>query len=231
MIEQLQPPSVPSKRRYLGLWLVIAVVVTGVAVVVFTTPEKERPPVAAPSLKPGLLATSDFPAGVLVSGGTQDEFGEVLSAARVPSIVDVTGCARLLYTPELGDAGESAEVIRAVDVRTGTYYVQAVMPAGAVPSWNPRRHDALLADCGEATFTLDGTIITLHAHAVAGVEGEGYATGVVMDLPRGTRSSMAIAVTKVGAHIVMFAGVGPAVDEAEFVRLANAANDRVRTRL
>jgi hypothetical protein len=230
MTEQLQPPSVPSKRRYLGLWLAVAVVVAGVAVVVLTA-RKEPPAVAGPSLKPGLLVNSDFADGVLVADGTGDDLGQALGAAKMPSIVDATGCAKLIYTPELGEAGESAEVIRAVDARAGTHYIEAVMPVSAVPSWNPRRHDALLADCGEATFTVNEVVLTLHARAVEGVAGEGYATSVVMDAPQGRVVSAAVAVTKVGDHIVMLAGAGLVFDEAEFVRLANEANERVRTRL
>lgn len=90
----------------------------------------------------------------------------------------------------------------------------------------------MLSACGEVTLTEGNTSITLYVSEVAGGTGDGYATVGTTGEEYGLGGfDIAAATIAVGPNLVQFIGIGPKFDEAEFVRLANAAVDRARTLL
>lgn len=107
-----------------------------------------------------------------------------------------------------------------------------ITPADQVPDWEPARAGELLSECGEVTVTEGNTTITLYISEVAGVAGDGCATVATTGEGYGLGGfAIASATVAVGPNLVQFIGIAPELDEAEFVRLANAAVDRARAEL
>jgi hypothetical protein len=68
----------------------------------------------------------------------------------------------------------------------------------------------------------------LYVSAVEGVDGEGYATLATTGPDYGAGGiAVASAAIRVEGNLLQFIGIAPTLDEAEFVRLVNAAAERV----
>ena len=238
MTEQQQAVYVPPKKKNVGLWFTagLVVVITVVAFVFAETPEPK--PVADASLEPGLLGVADFPTGFSVANMTQAELDQ-LPTSKMPETVNPTECSELVRDVKPAEESQSVAVVQASAAKHGLFYTQSVMRAGEVPEWDVARAEAMLDACAEMTFQFKGgRMATLYARRVGGVAGEGYARTVSTAENYGLGGfTLAGAVTKVDGHVVVFVGVaaftmyGPTFNEVEFVRLANAANDQVRSAL
>ncbi|HEX6355439.1 hypothetical protein [Actinophytocola sp.] len=238
MTEQQQAVYVPPKKKNVGMWATVGLLVVIVVVAVVFAESPEPAPVADASLETGLLGAADFPTGFYVSNMTQAELDE-LPTSEMPETVNPTECSELLRDVEPVRESQSIAVVQASDAEHGVWYTQTVVRASEVPDFDPVRADAILEACAEMIYRdKDGFLATVYASRVDGVVGEGYArtVGTAEDYGMGG-FTVAAAVTKVEAHIVVFVGVGaynafgPMLDEVEFVRLANAANDLVRSAL
>ena len=237
MTEQ-QPVHVRPRRKFLGLWFAGAVVVLGVVVGVVFGVTPERPPVADSSLEPGLLVAADFPPQFYVSTMTQADLDRLPSTLGVPDTVNPTECSELIRAAEEQKGGQSVAVVRASDSTNGVYYVQEVMRADESPDWDVRQGEQRLAACGEMTMVYKERTVRLYSSRVAGIAGDGYAVSMTTGADYGIGgATIAVATTRVGDHIVVFTAASAVTsmrsvfDEDEFVRLANAANERVRARL
>jgi hypothetical protein len=229
---------VPPKKKNIGMWATVGLLVV-IVVVAFVFAESPEPtPVADASLEPGLLGAADFLTDFYVSNITQAELDQS-PRPEFPETVNPTECSELLHDVEPVTKSQSVAMVQASDSKRGIFYTQSIMRAGDVPNWNPARAEAILEACAEMTFRAnEGFMATVYANRVDGVAGEGYARSVGTAENYGLGGfTAAAAVTKVDGHIVAFVGVcafnllGPTFDEDEFVRLANAANDRVRSNL
>lgn len=231
-----QPVYVPPKKKNVGLWLTVGLVVV-IGVVAFVFAESPPPrPVADASLNAGLLGAADFPDGFYVSNMTQDELDQASRAPGIPDTVNPAECSELLRDTARPPGGQSVAMVQASDATNGVSYVQAILKASEA-SLDLAKAEAMLTVCREITFTVPGRgTVTVHTSRIDGVEGEGYARSVATGEEFGIGGFiLSAAVTKVEDHVVMFLGVGAysmrgwTLDEAEFVRLANAANERVRS--
>lgn len=241
MSEQ-QPVYAPSKKRYLGLWFVGGLVVVAVVIGVVFGQSPPPAPTSDHSLTPGLLGGADFPTTFRVVTKTQEDFDAALLAkVKVPATIEPTECSELVRGGiERGSKSLPMAVVEAGDTKNGIQYVEMIVRARDLPDWSSRRGEQTLATCGEMSYTTDaGSRITVHGTRVDGVTGgDGYATSMTTGPEYGIGGfTLAMAVTRVGDYLVQFAGIGawtatgPALSEPEFVRLVNAANERVDTAL
>jgi hypothetical protein len=238
LTEQQQAVYVPHKKKNVGLWLTVGlVVVISVAAFVFAETPAPRP-VADASLEPGLLGAADFPTGFYVSNMTQTEMDQ-LPKPEIPQTVNPTECSELVRDVQPVEKSQSIAAVQASDVERGIAYSQTIVRAGELPSWDPEKSEAMISACREITYTVRaGGTMTLYTSRIDGIEGEGYARSVATGEEFGIGGFvLAVAATKVEGHVVLFMGVGSytmrgwTFDEVEFVRLANAASDRVRSAL
>lgn len=225
MSEQ-SPVHVAPKKRHTGLWFAGAVVVVAVGLGVVFGVVKEEPPVVDGTLAAGLLDSADFAPGFYVSDMTQDEMNQLPAQRALPDTINPPECSEFLRTGDDSAANQRVAAVEATDAVSHTAYVQLITPVDEVPDWDPGRAADLLASCGEVTLTEKDASFTFHISALDGVRGTGHATVATT----GT-ITVASAIVQVDGNLVQFIGIAPVLDEAEFVRLANAAADRVRTAL
>jgi hypothetical protein len=87
-------------------------------------------------------------------------------------------------------------------------------------------------ECAEFLRTGDESWANQRVAAVEATDAVSHTVYVQLITPvAGAEFSLASAIIEVDGHLVQFVGIGPELADAEFVRLANAAADRVRDTL
>jgi hypothetical protein len=229
-----QHAYVPPRRRFLNLWIAAAVAVVGI---VFGVTPAVSHDIADASLEPGLLVAADFPPQFHVSTMTRAELDRLPGTPAQPDTVNPTECSELLRLRERQPGGRPVAIVQASDGDNGVTYVQQIAHADTA-SWDPRWAESMLAKCDEMTIAYKGVTVTMYSSRVEGIAGDGYARSITTGEDYGIGGvTVGVAVTKVGDNVVTFTGVSLVLsmrsvfDEDQFVRLANAANERVRARL
>lgn len=216
-------------RRARVAWWVTAVGLILVVVVVTWVRDDGSGLTANQELERALLTSADFPAGFEVSVLGQDRLDEAVTAQELPPGVRPAECAELLRAQPrpTGETAVGAVLARGDDA----YYVEMVTSADGVAEWDPDEVDEVVETCGTTTFDQDGTTGTVRFDRIDGVGGDGFALRATITAA-GDRVSLGVAVSRVGGHVVVLtAGATGELDEAGFVRLANAANERVSAQL
>jgi hypothetical protein len=221
-------------RRARVVWWVVAVGLIVAVVVVAWVRDDEPTLTADQRLEAALLTSGDFRAGYDVAVMGQDRLDQAVTAQELPSGIRPAECAELLRA-QPRPAEDTA--VGAVEARgDGVYYVEVVTPAAGMPEWDPGRVDEVVDACGTTTFDQDGTTGTVRFDRIEGVRGDGFALratiSVAGDSGAEDEVSLGVAVSRVDGHVVVLTGGATGdLDEAEFVRLANAANARVSVEL
>lgn len=225
-----EPVEEASRTRRVGWWIAGAAAAVVVIVIVVVAVNSGSTLTADERLEQALLTEDDFPSGYDVSLLSQDELDQAADNQGLPDDVEISPqkCADLLEaqpTPE-GDYSVGAVQAR----QSTTAYVEIVSEVEAMPEWNTAEIDRLLDACGEASFSQGGQSATMTFDKLTAPRGadDSYALSYSVSAG-GVEITLAIAVSRVGEYVVVFTGggQGSALDDAEFLDLAEAANAKV----
>jgi hypothetical protein len=231
-----QPVYTPAKKRNRGLWIAAAVAVVGVTIGSCSGTVDKPPVIADKPLAAGLLTGTDFGTEFYLEKVTQAQLDHMAAVIRRPDEpVSPPECAEFLHATGAPEGGrQSPAMVMASDSSAGLVYAQKIVRADEAPDVDRQRGEELTVTCAEMTITMGGTTRQVRVRQVAGVDGDGYAAiATSAPDPAASDFTVAAATTKVDEHVVVFVGFasGGVLDESEFVRLANAANERVRAEL
>ncbi|RZS34926.1 hypothetical protein EV193_108276 [Herbihabitans rhizosphaerae] len=226
--------TVPPKKRRTALWISIAAVVVVAAVVttiLLISNSSSATLTVDKALEKALLTSSDFPSGYDVSVLTQDEIDKLNQQQQLPDDIQPAECSDLMRSQPKPTGDYSVGGMKATNAGERTGYSEIVTPVGGYGEWNPSRIDEVIGKCGTTTFSQDGQSGTVSFAKLTGVNGDGFALRTRIE-GGGVKLTLGVAITKVGEHVVVFTGAyGRTFDEASFVRLANAANEKARATL
>jgi hypothetical protein len=210
-----------GKRRV--AWWVAAVAMLVAVVVVALVREGDG------DLDDALLTGAEFGDGYDVAVMTPDQLGQAGAEVRLPSGIEPAECAELLRTqPEPATTGAAGGVSAR---REGAAYLELVLPAADVPAWDTGRIEDAVDTCRNTRFEDgDGTGTVEFSRLDVRTEG-GFALAARISSGDGV-ITVGVAVSRVGAHVVVLTGVATGdLDRAEFGRLVAAAGDRVSAHL